>query len=113
MGRASMVRIDPEYVERYLERKNISHTDFCRRLGYSEHWWRGVRNKGGCRVKPNVARLICEMYSLDYEKLVVRDEPENKPTEDAVDESVHALVETLFRIETKIDKLLEIWSENN
>lgn len=102
MAKVPVVTINTDYVARFLADHQISGAEFGRKLGYSDHWWASVLKKK--HVKPNVARLMCGMYPLEYDEVVVNEtEPANKqgaPVE---------LLERLERIETKLDKLLSIW----
>lgn len=105
MSKVPVVHLNTGYVRWFLAKSCISGTEFSRSLGYSDHWWSTVlhQKKG---VKPNVAKLMCSMYNLDYDKLVVKEpEPVSKPET----LTVEALCECLERVEGKLDKLLNMW----
>ena len=103
MSKIPVVKINTEYVEQFLAKHEISGMEFSHSLGYSDSWWAGIKNETKA-VKPNVARLICSLYKLDYEKLVVKaPEPASEP-EEPID-----LLGWLARIEAKLDRLLTIW----
>lgn len=113
MAKVPVVKIDVEYVEAFLKKAGISGTEFGKSLGYSDSWWTGVYNHKK-HVKPNVARLMCSMYKLDYDQLVVRESERDvfPPEPLQVDsEVVEAFGKWLERVEGKLDKLLSLWSE--
>lgn len=102
MSKIPVVTINTEYVQQFLTQHNISGAEFGRKLGYSDNWWSSVLKKK--HVKPNVAHLICRLYKLDYETLLLKPtEPASEP-EEPID-----LLDRLERIEAKLDKLLRIW----
>lgn len=109
MAKVPVVTINTDYVARFLAQNKISGADFGRRMGYSDHWWASVQKKK--HVKPNVAYLMCNMFQLEYDKLVVKEsEPAPKTETLVIDAEVaEALAASLNRIETKLDKLLSIW----
>lgn len=114
MSKIPVIKINTEYVEQFLAQHEISGIEFSHSLGYSDSWWAGIKNETKA-VKPNVARLICSLYKLDYEKLVMKapepaSQPEAKAEPLSVDgEVVEAFGKWLERIEAKLDKLLSIW----
>ena len=80
MGKINKVRINPDILDQIMKRYHITTAEFCERIGYSKSWWGTVLKKGGYGVKPVTARLICTTFGLDYDKLVVPDEPAPAPT---------------------------------
>lgn len=102
MSKIPVVTINTEYVQLFLTQNNISGAEFGRKLGYSDNWWSSVLRKK--HVKPNVARLICDMYLLDYNELVVKT---GKTASGA--KTPDDLPDRLERIEAKLDRLLTIW----
>lgn len=110
MSKIPVIKINTEYVEQFLAQHEISGMEFSHSLGYSDSWWAGIKNETKA-VKPNVARLICSLYKLDYEKLVVKaPEPATKIETLTVDAEVaEAFAASLNRIESKLDRLLTIW----
>ncbi len=103
MSKIPVVRINTEYVEQFMAKHEISGMEFSHSLGYSDSWWAGIKNETKA-VKPNVARLICSLYKLDYEKLVVK-----APDPGSEMETPDDTPERLARIEAKLDRLLKIW----
>lgn len=75
MGKVYKVRINPDILDQIMKRHCMSPAEFCERIGYSKSWWGAVLKNGGYSVKPVTARLICTTFGLDYDKLVVPDEP--------------------------------------
>ena len=114
MSKIQVVKINTEYVEQFLAKHEISGMEFSNSLCYSDSWWAGIKNENKS-VKPNVARLICSLYKLDYETLLLTppetgSEPEAKAEPLSVDgEVVEAFGKRLERVEAKLDKLLTIW----
>ena len=109
MSKVPVVTINTDYVAQFLEQSKISGAEFGRSLGYSDHWWASVLRKK--HVKPNVARLMCDVYLLKYDELVVKaPEPATEPETLNVDgEVVEAFGKWLERVESKLDKLLSMW----
>lgn len=106
MSRVPVVNINIDYVQLFLHHAGISEAEFSRSLGYSDGWWTGVKNEKH-HVKPNVAKMMCRMYELDYDKLVVKVDPIEKYESLTVDsEVVEAFGKWLARIESKLDRLL-------
>ena len=112
MSKVPVVTINTDYVARFLARHQISGAEFGRKLGYSDHWWASVLRKK--HVKPNVAKLMCDMYQFEYDELVVKAPApaiESEPLN--VDgEVVEAFGKWLERVEGKLDKLLSLWGES-
>lgn len=108
MSKVPVVTIDTDYVNRFLGQHYMSGAEFGRKLGYSDNWWSGVLKKK--HVKPNVARLMCDMFLLEYDELVVKaPAPIEKNETLTVDgEVVEAFGKWLARIESKLDKLLSV-----
>lgn len=111
MYHAEKVKIDVYYVNRYLGKHLISKKEFSEMNGHSNAWWSSIEKKCNCMVAVNQAKLICTLTGLDYEKLVIPEKPitsndhpqnEQKPLM-ADDESIQALVNSLNRIEQKMD----------
>jgi len=114
MSKVPVVKINIDYVAQFLAVNGISGAEFGKSLGYSDHWWASVIHKKSS-VKPNVAKLMCSMYKLDIDKLLVKEaesEPVMKPEPLTVDgEVVEAFGKWLARVEGKLDKLLSMWGE--
>ena len=113
MYHAEKVKIDVDYVNRYLERAGISKRDFSEMNGHSKAWWSCVKNQSDSKVAVNQAKLICTLTGLDYEKLVIPEKPitsnvlpqngqKNILEEDET--LLKALVNCLNRIETKVNE---------
>lgn len=113
MSKVPVVKINTDYVAQFLATNGISGAEFGKSLGYSDHWWASVIHKKNS-VKPNVAKLICGMYKLDIDKLLVKEtEPAIEPETLTVDgEVVEAFGKWLERVESKLDKLLSLWGES-
>lgn len=109
MSKAALVKINTDYVAQFMKANGISGAEFGKRLGYSDFWWKGVVNKNQS-VKPNVVTLMCGVYGLEYDKLVVKADPIEKYETLTVDgEVVEAFGKWLERVESKLDKLLSMW----
>ncbi len=113
MSKVPVININKEYIQQFLKHSGISGAEFGRTLGYSDHWWTSVQ-KRGMRIKPNVAKMMCRMYELDYDKLVAKaPDPIDKYETLTVDgEVVEAFGKWLARVEGKLDKLLSMWGES-
>lgn len=111
MAKVPVVTINTDYVAQFLAQHNYSGAEFGRKLGYSDHWWASVLKKK--HVKPNVAKLMCDMFLLEYDELVVKaHEPTQKHEELTVDgEVVEAFGKWLERVENKLDKLLSLLAD--
>ena len=109
MYKAEKVKIDVDYVNRFLEKKHITKKDFSEMNGHSRGWWESIKRSCDSMVAVNQAKLICTLTGLDYEKLVIQerpaiqqDEKKNILTED--ENLLKALVNCLNRIEKKVDE---------
>lgn len=112
MYHAEKVKIDVDYVNRYLEKKLISKKQFSEMNGHSKSWWSSIEKKCDCMVAVNQAKLICTLTGLDYEKLVIPEKPitsnahpQNEQKNTLQDEELlKLLVNCLNRIETKVNE---------
>ena len=113
MYHAEKVKIDVDYVNRYLEKKLISQREFSEMNGHSKAWWGSIKRDCNSMVAVNQAKLICTLTGLDYEKLVIpekhitsNDYPcnERKNVMEEDENLLKALVNCLNRIEKKMDE---------
>ena len=113
MYHAEKVKIDVDYVNRYLERAGISNSDFSAMNGHGRSWWTSIANRCDSKVAVNQAKLICTLTGLDYEKLVIPEKPitsstntqnEQKNIREVDENLLMALVNCLNRIETKVNE---------
>ena len=111
MNFAEKVKIDVDYVNRYLDRARISKSAFSEMNGHSRAWWSSVKNQSDSMLAVNQAKLICTLTGLDYEKLVIPEKPitySNNPQnkqKNILEEDenlLQALVNCMNRIETKM-----------
>lgn len=113
MRHAEKVKIDVDYVNRYLEKKLITQREFSEMNGHSKSWWASIKRDCNSMVAVNQAKLICTLTGLDYEKLVIpekcitsnacpRNEQKSMLEEDET--LLEALVNCLHRIEAKTDE---------
>lgn len=107
---AEMVKIDVDYVNRYLEKKLISKRAFSEMNGHSRAWWNGVEKSCDSMVSVNQAKLICTLTGLDYEKLVIPEpvkaipQNEQKSILEKDESMLKALMECMNRVETKANE---------
>jgi hypothetical protein len=111
MFHAKKVKIDVDYVNRYLEKKLISKKQFSEMNGHSNSWWSSIEKKCDCMVAVNQANLICTLTGLDYEKLVIPEhttsnapQNEQKSILEEDETLLKALVNCMNRIEKKMDE---------
>lgn len=113
MYHAEKVKIDVDYVNRYLEKAGISKSDFSAMNGHSRAWWCCVKSQCDSKIATNQAKLICTLTGLDYEKLVIPEKPitsnahpqnEQKNILEEDENLLKALVNCLNRIETKANE---------
>ena len=112
MFHAEKVKIDVDYVNRYLKRAGISKRDFSEMNGHSRAWWSCVKSQCDSKIAVNQAKLICTLTGLDYEKLVIPEKPitsnahpQNEQKNTLQDEELlKLLVNCLNRIETKVNE---------
>lgn len=113
----SNVLIDTEYLRQIIRANCKSAKEFAESIGRSDGYLDNCLRRGYMQIP--VVKLIQRMYDIDLDKLV----PPPKETEvtevtevTAVeepkvllsdDETLKALVNTLIRVEKKLDKLIE------
>ena len=111
MKDCKMQNVDVAYINAQLKKKGIAKYAFAESLSYDASWWGYIERSGG-RVKKNVVALMCRMYRMDEDKVVIKPEPEPQPLpagNPAVysDDNAKVLITMLVRIEQKLNILLE------
>lgn len=103
-----MQNVDVAYINAQLKKKGIAKYAFAESLGYDASWWGYIERSGG-RVKKNVVALMCRMYRMDEDKVVIKPEPEPEAQHEPVysDDNAKVLITMLVRIEQKLNILLE------
>ena len=125
---AEKVKIDVEYVDAFIKKRNMTNVKFSESLGFNNNWWSKNRKIG--YIKPNVAKLMCTVYPLEYDKLVI---PEEKPVQPVAEEptstgleeeylpliaaamsassnALHEVKNALEHLNEKIDPMLALWN---
>lgn len=110
-GYPNVVKIDVEYITKFLKEHDIPKSEFAGFLGYSPQWF-DQRMKGGT-VKWRVAKAILEMYAMDPYKLIISDPsgallPPRVEEENNAPVASNELVSLLQSIARKLDRLLEM-----
>lgn len=110
----SNVLIDTDYLRQIIKANSKSVKEFAESLGRSDGYLDNCLRRG--YMQTPVVKLMQRMYDIDIDKLV----PPPKETETTEvtsveepkvllsdDETLKALVNTLIRVEKKLDKLIE------
>ena len=121
------VKINVGYVEAFRKKRNISGIEFSESLGFNNNWW--SKNKQIGYIKPNVAKLMCTIYPLEYDKLVISEEKPVKPVAEepahtgieeeylpliaaamnATSNAMHEVHNALKNLNEKMDTMLALW----
>lgn len=110
----SNVLIDSEYLKQIIKTQCSSKRAFAESVGRSDGYIDNCLKRGYMQIP--VVKLMQKLYSFDIDKLVLPPK-ETKVTEETAveepkvllsdDETLKALVKTLYQMEKKLDKLIE------
>lgn len=73
----SKVKLNFDYIDGFLNKNNITKTDFCCRIGHSNNWYTEVKkgkNSYIDGISDKKAHLICTVWGMEYDKLVAKQE---------------------------------------
>lgn len=96
MSTETSVKINKEYLREIAQRANVTLKDMSNSLGRGDSFISKSLNRGVMQVQ--AAKLLCRMYGANFESLVIQNKPQIK-TDDS-------MIETLKRIENKVDFLI-------
>ncbi len=100
MKPAKTVKLNTEYINGFLYRNNLTRKEFSTKFGYADNWLASVLRENGSykgRISENKARLMCNVWGMDYEKLVVK-EPTFTPTAESPAEEADSLEKAIYMI---------------
>ena len=97
------IEINKTYLKEIVKKTGMRQVDFSNAIGQGDKFIMNALARKKMR-KPT-AELICRLYGADYTKLTTP-ESEEKKLLYADDKSLSALVNTMIRIEQKLDRLL-------
>lgn len=101
MKASKKVKLNLDYIESFLYRNNLTKKEFSEKLGHADNWLNAVKTGGRAyednRVNEGKARLMCTVWGLDYDKLVIKD-PEPKPEAPAPAEEQDNLEKAILMI---------------
>ena len=95
------VQIDVPYLKSLVKNMDMTHKQFGDFIGQGEHFMKNAVYRGV--VRKSTVQLICRLCECDYARLTKQEQP--KPLL-ADDKTIDAIVNTLIRIEDKLDELL-------
>ena len=101
MAQPKKVKLNIDYINAFLYRNNLTKKEFSEKLGHADNWLSAVSNGAKAyednRVLDGKARLICTVWGLDYDKLVIKD-PEPQPEPEAPAEEQDNLEKAILLI---------------
>lgn len=97
------VQIDVAYLKDLAKKMDMSYVEFGRYIGQGDSFMSNAVNLG--RARKATIDLICRLCDdCDYAKLTYQDKPPQPLLAD--DKAITAMVNTMIRIEAKLDRLL-------
>lgn len=103
-----MVNINVYYLEAVIAKSGKSDSEFGQSLGFSRGYVTSVEKSKQMRLA--TAKSLCLMHDADYNKLVLPEkveQPEGPKPLYADDKTLSGIIETLMRIEKKLDRLYD------
>lgn len=97
------ISINSSYLKEIVKKTGMTQKKFSAAIGQGEKCIPNAINRG--TIRKQTAELICRLYGADFEKLTTP-EPEERTPLYSDDKSVAVLVNTLIRIEQKLDMLI-------
>ena len=77
MNKPKKVKLNIDYIESFLYRNHLTKKEFSEKIGHADNWLAAVKTGGKAyednRVAESKARLICTVWGLEYDKLVIKD----------------------------------------
>lgn len=110
MKSANTVKLSADYINDFLRRNNLTRKEFSTKLGHADNWIASVLNENGsykCRLTENKARLMCTVWSMDYEKLVIK-EPVFTPAPETPVEEPDSLEKAVFMLANGISAMCDM-----
>lgn len=102
------VDINVDYLDAIIAKTGQTDTDFGVWIGKSHSYISSVKAKGTAPV--SVAKLICTLCKADYNRLVIpkkEEVPANQKPLYSDDKTLAGIIETLMRIEKKLNALYD------
>ena len=107
-----MVGINVNYLLAIIEKSGKTETEFGMWLGFSRGYITHVKKAGLMRM--STVKSICAMCDADFNRLVLPvEQPEGPKPLYADDKTLKGIVETLMRIEKKLDDLHRMYCEGD
>lgn len=101
-----MVGINVNYLLAIIEKSGKTETEFGMWLGFSRGYITHVKKAGLMRM--STVKSICAMCDADFNRLVLPvEQPEGQKPLYADDKTLSGIIETLMRIEKKLDALYD------
>lgn len=76
MRKNGYIRINGDFVNAFLYKNKITHTEFSEKMGYSQAWWAMVKHQRNYNLKEATVERMCEVYGFKRHEIVVG---ENQP----------------------------------
>lgn len=106
--RKNTVDINVDYFEAIVAKSGKGNSAFGKWLGYGDSFVCNVKKRK--TTSESTAKYICAMCNADYERLVIPEKSQEPEQEEkkplyADDKTLSGIIETLMRIEKKLDEL--------
>lgn len=120
MKASKKVKLNLDYIESFLYRNNLTKKEFSEKLGYADNWLNSVKAGGRAyadnRVNEGKARLMCTVWGLDYDKLIIKDpEPqaETPAEEDNLEKAILLIANCMAGVTDNQAKMADLLKEIN
>lgn len=109
---STTVSINVDYLETIIAKSGKNDSEFGVWLGFSRGYISFAKKKKSLRM--STVKSICAMCDADYNRLVLPvEQPEEPKPLYADDKTLKGIVETLMRIEKKLDDLHRMYCEGD